>query len=75
MERTDQLATTIRALRAERGMTREALAFAAGVSVSFVAKMELGTGGTPRLSNLEKLAVALGVSLARLLSEPEVAAS
>ena len=55
-------------------MTIEGLAFAAGVSVRTVSRVESGEH-TPSLDTLSSVATALGTTAAALLSEPEAAAS
>ncbi|MFC7742096.1 helix-turn-helix domain-containing protein [Nocardiopsis composta] len=60
--------------RAHRGLTQEALAHSAGVSIDVVRRLEQGTRRTARLSTLASLARALDCDVATLLrpdaSEP-----
>ena len=56
----------IRALRLERGLTQEALCERAEVSVDAVNRIENGTR-VPTIDTLEKIASALGSSVADLL--------
>jgi len=57
----------IKALRkARNNMTQEALAHKAGISLGYVARLEIGRHD-PKLSTLLKLAKALNVSVAELL--------
>ncbi len=60
------MATRIKALRERRGMTQEQLAAKAGVSRTYLARLETARQD-PTLSMLEKLAKALGVKVARLV--------
>ena len=55
-------------IRKRKGMTQEALSRASGIHRVTIAKYETGTS-SPRLSNLEKLAEALGVTVSELLGE------
>ncbi len=52
----------LKELRAARGLTQQALADAAGVPIGTVRDYEQGTRD-PLLSNAQRLALALGVSL------------
>ena len=56
----------LKKLRAERGMTQEALAEKAGISRSYITRLELGQQD-PTLGTLEKLAKALKVPVAKFL--------
>ncbi|RTL54947.1 MAG: XRE family transcriptional regulator [Rhodocyclaceae bacterium] len=60
-----KLARNIRLLRAERGWSQEALAMEAGLHRTFVAHVERGARNIS-LSNIERIALALGVSVSRL---------
>lgn len=53
-------------LRAARGLSQEKLAMEAGLHRTFVAHVERGARNIS-LDNIEKLATALGVSVAELL--------
>lgn len=55
-------------IRKRKGMTQEALSRASGIHRVTIAKYETGAS-SPRLSNLEKLAEALGVTVSELLGE------
>ncbi len=55
-------------IRKRKCMTQEALSRASGIHRVTIAKYETGTS-SPRLSNLEKLAEALGVTVSELLGE------
>ncbi len=55
-------------LRADRGLTQEQLAVTAGLTRTFVTRMELGQYD-PALSTLMRLAKALRVSVTELLGE------
>jgi XRE family transcriptional regulator, aerobic/anaerobic benzoate catabolism transcriptional regulator len=63
-----QLGERVRALRAQRGMTRKALALATGVSERHLANLELGQGNASVLVLLD-VAHALKCSLAELLGD------
>ena len=62
-----QLSRAIKRLRAERGLTQEALARRADISHGYVARLEIGRHD-PKLSTLLKIAKALGTPIADLLS-------
>jgi XRE family transcriptional regulator, aerobic/anaerobic benzoate catabolism transcriptional regulator len=73
VEQTDaahlaQLAARLRAARAERGMTRSALAEASGVSLRFLAQLEAGRAN-PSLIVMRRVATALGMPLGSLISD------
>lgn len=58
-----RLGERIRTLREQRGLTREQLAAAAGLSAVYVKKLEAGERRSPSLPALERLARALGATL------------
>lgn len=60
------LATNLRRLRAERGMTQEDLAFESNLHRTFVAHVERGVRNIS-LDNIEKLASALKIETHELL--------
>jgi transcriptional regulator with XRE-family HTH domain len=62
------LVRRIRELREAAGMTQQALAVAAGVSISVVTKLEQGQNEDPRVSTLQALARALGVKVDDMLA-------
>jgi len=62
------LASRVKRLRKARGLTQQALAVKAGVSLGYLARLEIGMHD-PRLSTLQKLAKALGVPVGQLLGE------
>ncbi|MEU9289759.1 XRE family transcriptional regulator [Streptomyces sp. NPDC048275] len=64
-----ELGARIRAERQARGMALERLGELSGVSRSMVSEVERGTK-TPSVLVLDRLATALGTSIARLLDEP-----
>lgn len=75
MEKTEndidsRLATRLRALRADRGLTLDGLAERSGVSRSMISLVERGQS-SPTASVLERLAAGLGVTLATLFAEAE----
>lgn len=67
------LASTLRRLRAERGLTLEDLAFRAGVTVSAVSRIEL-CRTAPGWDTVRLLADALDVSMVELSAAVESAA-
>src|SRR5690349_11764514 len=64
-----ELGARIRAERRQRRITLDRLADLSGVSRSMVSEVERGTK-TPTVLVLDRLATALGTSIARLLDEP-----
>jgi transcriptional regulator with XRE-family HTH domain len=61
----------VKQLRAAAGMSQQKLATRAGLSISGVTQIEVGTIPDPRLSTVKALARALGVSL-DVLAEMEM---
>lgn len=59
------LAAAIRRLREERGLTREAVAFHAGITNGSLARIELAQSA-PRWSTVKQIARAMDVSLSEL---------
>lgn len=66
----NHLARRLRSLRAEQGLTLEALAERSGVSRSMISLIERGES-SPTAAVLDRLATGLGLSLARLFAESE----
>jgi XRE family transcriptional regulator, regulator of sulfur utilization len=64
------LGRKIRSLRKMRGWRQEQLGFMAGVSGKFIGQIERG-GGNPTVRSLQKIAAALGVEAAHLLTFQE----
>ncbi len=62
-----RLARNVRLLRVMRGWSQEALALEAGLDRSYVGAVERGERN-PTLASVERLAGALGVEVAELLS-------
>jgi transcriptional regulator with XRE-family HTH domain len=62
----ERLAARIKALRARRGLSQEALAAKASVSRGYLARLEIGRHD-PTVGTVEKLARALRVKVADLL--------
>ena len=60
----------MRRLRVERGLAQDRLAFDAGVDRTFVSRLERKLEN-PSIGIVEKLAMALGVPIAALLTEPD----
>lgn len=69
------LGATIAALRRQRGLSQAALAQQAGLSALHIAKIERGFVQGPRRDTLQRLATALGISVADLLLLREEAAT
>jgi len=63
------LALNLVALRREKGLSQEALAFEAGLHRTFVAHVERQARNAS-IDNIERLALALGVPVERLLRLP-----
>ena len=70
----ERIAHRVRDLRAERGLSLEALALTCGVSRSMISLIERGES-SPTAVVLEKLATGLDVPLAALFDAPKPAAS
>jgi transcriptional regulator with XRE-family HTH domain len=70
----DRIARRVRALRAARGLSLDALARQCGVSRSMISLIERGEA-SPTAVVLERLATGLGVPLASLFDAPGTAAS
>lgn len=64
---TNRLAKRLKQLRAQQGLTQTALAERAGVTLGYIGRLEIGRHD-PQLSTLFKLAKALRVSIAELVS-------
>lgn len=64
------LAAALRRLREARGLTQEALAHEAGVTVGTLSKIELGQA-SPAWSTVMRIAAALDVSLVELAAAVE----
>jgi len=62
----ERVATKIKALRERRGLTQEQLAENAGVSRTYLARLETARQD-PTLATLEKIARALKVDVTKLL--------
>jgi transcriptional regulator with XRE-family HTH domain len=69
------LAQRIRELRDAAGLSQQALAMAAGLSISVVTQLEQGQREDPRLSTVVALARALGVTLDELVKAPHKGAA
>lgn len=63
------LGAAVRAARTRLGLSVQALAQRAGVSLGLVSQLERGMGN-PSLQSIQRLAQALGVSASRLLEPP-----
>jgi transcriptional regulator with XRE-family HTH domain len=64
------LAATLRRLRAERGLTREALAFRSGITPAALGRIELGQA-VPAWNTVRRLAVGLDVGMVELCAAVE----
>jgi transcriptional regulator with XRE-family HTH domain len=62
----NRLAKRLTKLRAQQGLTQAALAERAGVTRSYIGRLEIGRHD-PQLSTLYKLAKALRISIAELV--------
>ncbi len=69
MDINDRIAARVRRIRAERGLSLEALAESSGVSRSMISLIERGQSSATAVV-LEKLATGLGVPLASLFDAP-----
>jgi transcriptional regulator with XRE-family HTH domain len=65
------LAVNMRRLRVQQGLTQETLAFEAGLHRTFVAHVERGARNIS-LDNLDRIALALGVSPGELITTPAI---
>jgi len=72
MDINDRIASRVRQIRAERGLSLEALAEGSRVSRSMISLIERGES-SPTAVVLEKLATGLGVPLASLFDAPAAA--
>lgn len=64
------LAATVRRMREERGLAREALAFRAGLTAGALARIELAQA-VPRWNTVRRIADALGVDMVELSAAVE----
>jgi len=62
----ERVAVRVKRIREQRGMTQEQLAEKAGISRTYLARLETARND-PTLSMLEKIAKALRVDVAKLL--------
>ncbi|MBY0321440.1 MAG: XRE family transcriptional regulator [Reyranella sp.] len=74
MDINDRIAARVRQIRAERGLSLEALAESSGVSRSMISLVERGQSSATAVV-LEKLATGLGVPLASLFDAPAAPAA
>ncbi len=61
-----RLAMKLKQLRKKRGVTQEAVARKARISLGYLARLEIGRHD-PKVSTLKRIAKALGVPVAELL--------
>jgi transcriptional regulator with XRE-family HTH domain len=64
------LATLLRRLREERGITQEQLAFDAGITASALSRIERGLN-SPGWATVSRIAGALGIGIAQLAADYE----
>ncbi len=64
---TTRMASVIRRLREQRGLTQEVLAKRAKVARGYIARLERGHSANPSLAVLRRLAKALKVKVGELL--------
>jgi transcriptional regulator with XRE-family HTH domain len=72
-ETAPPISRKVKALRETAGLSQQALAMAAGISISVVSQLEQGTKTDPRLSTLQALAKALGVEVCTLANDDKSA--
>jgi transcriptional regulator with XRE-family HTH domain len=70
-KRLPSLGRRVKQLREAAGLSQQALAAAAGVSISAVTQLEQGSKGDPRISTVAALAAALDVTVDELLAGAE----
>jgi transcriptional regulator with XRE-family HTH domain len=75
MQKNVRFKERLNSRRNRLGLTQEALAERAGVSVRSISDYERGLGGSPNLDQISKLAAALGVNVGWLIGEDECARS
>ena len=63
------LASRLKALREQKGLTKYRLAKLCGISETYLYRLELGAIKNPRRDTLQALAKGLGISLAELIGE------
>ena len=63
-------ASNVRRLRLERNLTQELLAEGAGLHTNYISSVERGQRNIS-IGNIERIACALGVTMAELLTEPD----
>lgn len=63
-------ASNVRRLRLERNLTQEVLAEGAGLHTNYISSVERGQRNIS-IGNIERIACALGVTMAELLTEPD----
>jgi transcriptional regulator with XRE-family HTH domain len=68
VEPVPMLAQRVRQLREAKGLSQQALAVAAGLSISVVTQIEQGHREDPRVSTVVAIARALGVSVDALVA-------
>lgn len=71
MSDPDPAGAMVHRLRLERGVTQEALAFRANITIASLSRIERGAVADPKVSTLRKIAKALNMSMAELLAVAE----
>ncbi|HTZ87420.1 MAG TPA: helix-turn-helix transcriptional regulator [Solirubrobacteraceae bacterium] len=66
------LAVALRSLREEKGLTRETLAFHAGITTASLARIELAQA-TPGWDTIRKIVAALNLTISRFAAAVEAA--
>lgn len=71
MSDPDPAGAMVHRLRLEHGITQEALAFRANITIASLSRIERGAVADPKVSTLRKIAKALDMSTAELLAVAE----
>lgn len=80
-EKAERLGATLRGLRTAHGLSKESLAYQAGITKNQLQLIESGRGtgrkdgagpSNPRMATLTGLAAVLGVPVAQLMSEAQL---
>lgn len=71
MSDPDPTGAMVQRLRLERGVTQEALAFRANITIASLSRIERGVTLDPKVGTLRKIAKALDMSMAEMLAVAE----